>query len=143
MADAAPRLFPYLRYRDAPAAIKFLESAFGFRHGVVLANEDGSIAHAELSYGPSILMLASERDDRYGGRAGQGSVYLVVEDPDAHSERARAAGATITTEVHDTDYGAREYAALDLDGNVWGFGTYRPAAEASEGAESASAPAQV
>jgi len=40
----------------------------------------------------------------------------VVDDPDAHSERARAAGGAIMAEVYDTDYGSREYAARDLEG---------------------------
>jgi uncharacterized glyoxalase superfamily protein PhnB len=139
---AAPTLFPYFRYCDARAAIDFLKSAFGFREGVVIANEDGTIAHAELSYGPGILMLASDREDPYGGHAGQGWVYVVVDDPDAHSERARAAGAAITAEVYDTDYGSREYAARDLEGNVWHFGTYRPAAEQTQATASASSAAE-
>jgi uncharacterized glyoxalase superfamily protein PhnB len=33
------------------------------------------------------------------------------------------------TELHNTDYGSRDYAARDLEGNVWSFGTYRPAVE--------------
>ena len=37
--------------------MEFLEEAFGFRRREVVANEDGTIAHAELTLGPSILML--------------------------------------------------------------------------------------
>ena len=117
-----------MRYRDAPAAIDFLERAFGFQRVVVHPNEDGTIAHAELSWGPSILMLGTDRDDEHGRRAGQGWIYVAVEDTDAHCKRAQEAGAEIVTEVHDTDYGSRDYAARDPEGNVWHFGTYRPAA---------------
>jgi uncharacterized glyoxalase superfamily protein PhnB len=53
---------------------------------------------------------------------------VAVEDVDAHAERAKAAGAEIVRELNDTDYGSREYAARDLEGNVWSFGTYRPTA---------------
>lgn len=123
----APSLYPSLRYRDAPAAIDFLKQAFGFREHERIENPDGTIAHAELSYGPSILMLGSDRDDLYGRRAGQGWLYVAVDDPDAHCAQARAAGATIITELHDTDYGSRDYAARDPEGNTWNFGTYRPA----------------
>ena len=123
----APTIYPSLRYRDAKAAIDFLEEAFGFEKLTVHANEDGTIAHAELAHGPSILMLGTDRDDVYGLRAGQGWLYVAVEAPDAHCERARAAGAEIIVELHDTDYGSRDYAARDLEGNVWNFGTYRPA----------------
>jgi uncharacterized glyoxalase superfamily protein PhnB len=128
MPAEAPTLFPSLRYRDAPAAIQFLKSAFGFQERQVIANPDGTIAHAELSLGPSILMLGSARDDMYGERVGLGWLYVAIDDPDAHCERAQAAGATIVTELHDTDYGSRDYAARDPEGNYWMFGTYRPAA---------------
>jgi uncharacterized glyoxalase superfamily protein PhnB len=127
MAAEAPTLYPSMRYRDAPAAIAFLKDAFGFSEHEVIANEDGTIAHAELSYGPSILMLGSDRDDMYGRRAGKGWIYVAVEDPDAHCANARANGAEIVTELHDTDYGSRDYAARDPEGNFWNFGTYRPA----------------
>jgi uncharacterized glyoxalase superfamily protein PhnB len=131
MPSEAPTLYPSMRYRDAPAAIEFLKNAFGFAEREVYANEDGTIAHAELTFGPSILMLGSSRDgedDLYGKRVGAGWLYVAIEDPDAHYERAKAAGAEIVTELHDTDYGSRDYAARDPEGNLWSFGTYRPAA---------------
>jgi uncharacterized glyoxalase superfamily protein PhnB len=138
MADVAPTLYPAMRYRDAPAAIEFLKDAFGFREREVIANEDGTIAHAELNYGPSILMLGSDRDDPlYGNRAGQGWLYVAVDDPDAHCRRARAAGAEIIAELHETDYGSRDYAARDPEGNFWYFGTYRPAPETTEATSAA------
>ncbi len=128
MTETAPTLYPMMRYRDAPAAIEFLERAFGFTEREVMANPDGTIAHAELSYGPSVFMLGTDRVDPIygGGRAGQGWVYVAVDDPDPHCERARAAGAEIIIELHDTDYGSRDYAARDPEGNFWYFGTYRP-----------------
>jgi uncharacterized glyoxalase superfamily protein PhnB len=129
MSGEAPTLYPSMRYRDAPAAIEFLKRAFGFEEQVVYRNDDGTIAHAQLTYGPSILMLGSDREDPYGKRAGQGWLYVAVEDPDAHCRRARAAGAEVLTELHDTDYGSRDYAARDPEGNVWSFGTYRPVVE--------------
>jgi uncharacterized glyoxalase superfamily protein PhnB len=128
----APTLYPSLRYRDARAAIDFLTTAFGFERHVVYENEDGTVAHAELSYGPSLLMMGSDKDDVYGGRAGQGWLYVAVDDADAHCERARAAGAEIVVDLHDTDYGSRDYTARDPEGNTWSFGTYRPAVEAGE-----------
>ncbi len=130
MTVQAPTLYPTMRYRDAPAAIEFLERAFGFVRREVIANEDGTIAHAELSLGPSILMLGSDRDDPLvGSRAGKGWIYVAIDDPDEHCARARAAGAEVVTELHDTDYGSRDYAARDIDGNLWHFGTYRPAVD--------------
>jgi uncharacterized glyoxalase superfamily protein PhnB len=133
MADQAPTLYPSLAYRDAPRAIQFLQDAFGFRQRVAYPNEDGTIAHAELSLGPSILMLGTDRADPLrGSRAGTGWLDVAVEDADAHCARARAAGATIVAELHETDYGSRDYAARDLEGNLWNFGTYRPAPDLEE-----------
>ena len=135
MAIEAPTIYPSLRYRDAPAAIEFLERAFGFRRHEVIENPDGTIAHAELVYGTGMVMLGSEREDPLTGpRAGKGWLYMVVNDPDRHCETARAAGAEIVTELSDTDYGSRDYAARDPEGNLWHFGTYRPAAIETEAA---------
>jgi uncharacterized glyoxalase superfamily protein PhnB len=50
---------------------------------------------------------------------------VVTDQPDALYERARNAGAQITAEPHDTDYGSRDFAAQDPEGNRWSFGTYR------------------
>jgi uncharacterized glyoxalase superfamily protein PhnB len=51
--------------------------------------------------------------------------YVVTDDPDALFARATAAGAEIIAPLHDTDYGSRDFAAGDPEGNRWSFGTYR------------------
>jgi uncharacterized glyoxalase superfamily protein PhnB len=138
MRTQAPTLYPSLRYRDAPAAVAFLKEAFGFRELQLIENPDGTIAHAELAFGPSILMLGSDRDDRLAGRReGKGWLYVAVDDADAACARARAAGAEIVTEPFDQDYGSRDFVARDPEGNIWSFGTYRPAPVATEDATSA------
>jgi uncharacterized glyoxalase superfamily protein PhnB len=121
-----PTIFPSLRYRDAPRAIEFLVEAFGFQRAMVVENDDGTIAHAELSYGDGMVMLGTDRDDSHGSHVGQGWMYVVVEDADAHYARARAAGAEIVRELEEQDYGSRDYSARDFEGNLWSFGTYRP-----------------
>jgi uncharacterized glyoxalase superfamily protein PhnB len=122
-------IFPSLRYRDAARAIEFLVEAFGFTRHQVHENPDGTIAHAELVYGDSAVMLGSDRGDSYGSEGshvGQGWMYVVVDDADAHYARAVAAGAEIVRELEDQDYGSRDYSARDFEGNLWSFGTYRP-----------------
>jgi uncharacterized glyoxalase superfamily protein PhnB len=123
-------IFPVLKYDDARAAIDFLERAFGFERHAVYDGDDGRIAHAELRLGDEYVLLGStgEGDDRFDQSAGHYSLYVVVEDPDAHHMRAREAGATIERELSDQDYGSREYTARDPEGNLWSFGTYRPSA---------------
>jgi uncharacterized glyoxalase superfamily protein PhnB len=123
-------IFPVLKYDDARAAIDFLERAFGFERHAVHDGENGGVAHAELKLGDEYVMLGStgEGDDRFNQGAGRYSLYVVVEDPDAHYARAKEAGASIERELADQDYGSREYTARDPEGNLWSFGTYRPEA---------------
>lgn len=121
-------IYPALRYRDAAAAIDWLERAFGLERSAVHEGPDGTVAHAELRYGDGMIMLGSEGETpgRFGHHAGQSWQYVVVEDPDEHHRRAEAAGAEIVMELADQSYGSREYSARDLEGNLWSFGTYRP-----------------
>jgi uncharacterized glyoxalase superfamily protein PhnB len=121
-----PAVTPVLRYRDAPRAIRFLEEAFGFKREMVHEGDDGTIVHAELSYGDGMVMVSTETGEPYGPHAGMGWSYVVVEDADAHHARAKAAGAEIVRELEDQDYGSRDYSARDFEGNVWSFGTYDP-----------------
>jgi uncharacterized glyoxalase superfamily protein PhnB len=66
-------------------------------------------------------------EDLHGNHAGQGWVYVVVTDPDAHYARAKAAGAEVLGEPHDAfDGRQRGYSARDPEGNLWSFGTSRP-----------------
>jgi uncharacterized glyoxalase superfamily protein PhnB len=129
---ATATMFPFAQYEDAHAAIDWLCEAFGFVRHEVHEGEDGSVVHAELSRGPSVFMLGSAntglglRTARELG-AVTGGVYVHVEDVEAHYAQARAAGAEIVRELADTSYGSREYLARDQEGNLWGFGTYRPA----------------
>ena len=78
-------------------------------------------------------MLGSVRDDATDGPtpAGQCSAYIVVDEPDALCERVRAGGANVVVDLHDTDYGSRDFAIRDPEGNRWYFGTYRGAPRAS------------
>jgi uncharacterized glyoxalase superfamily protein PhnB len=53
------------------------------------------------------------------------AAYVVTDDPDALFARATAAGARVLMELHETDYGSRDFAVSDPEGNRWSFGTYR------------------
>jgi uncharacterized glyoxalase superfamily protein PhnB len=121
MGDRGPNIYPFMRFADADAALDWLSRVFGFEEHVVYRSDEGVVQHAEMSLGPGIVMFGP------GDPASQG-VYVAVEDADAHYQRAKAAGAEITREIEDTDYGSREYTARDLEGHVWSFGTYRPEA---------------
>ncbi len=126
---------PCLRYRDAPKAIEWLCSVFGFEKHLVVPNDDGTIAHAQLSFGNGMVMLGSatkaqnafdrliEQPDALGGVETQ-SPYLVVADADAVYQRVMAAGGEMA--IKDEDYGGRGFCCRDLEGHVWSVGSYAP-----------------
>ncbi|MGH6819884.1 MAG: VOC family protein, partial [Methylocella sp.] len=130
-------VIPCLRYRNAPAAIEWLCNAFGFEKQAVYPNEDGTIAHAQLTYGNGMIMLGSVLDkesewgrlikqpDEIGGAETQ-SAYVIVDDADAIYVQAKAGGAKIVVEIKDEDYGGRGFSCYDLEGHLWNFGTYDP-----------------
>ena len=128
-------IIPALRYRDANAAIEFLCKAFGFTKHLIVPDNSGGIAHAQLTLGKGMIMLGSARDDEFGRllvpptdatAPTTQSLYLVVSDADVHCEHSREAGATIIIEPKDEDYGGRGYTCRDPEGHVWSFGTYDP-----------------
>jgi uncharacterized glyoxalase superfamily protein PhnB len=129
-ATPLPRtaVWPSLLYRDANAAIAFLVAAFGFEEIVVYRNEDGSVVeHAELRWpeGGGIMLGSARPDSGIASQPpGVGAVYVVVSDPDALYARATAHGATILRELHDQEYGSRDFTASDPEGVIWSFGTY-------------------
>jgi uncharacterized glyoxalase superfamily protein PhnB len=121
-----PTIFPVLSYQNAPAAIEWLGRAFSFEKQVAYPGPDGTIVHAELRrdagvIGISSVAPATEANPWTSVRQG---VYVTVADVDAHCKRAQAAGARIGIPPYDTHYGSREYSAWDIEGHLWGFGTY-------------------
>jgi uncharacterized glyoxalase superfamily protein PhnB len=123
----APNIFPAIRFHDAHAGIEFLTTALGFEADSV-HEDDGAVVHAELGLGEGIVMVGTvgRGDTRLDRTAGNQSVYVAIEDVDAHYQRATQAGAEIERELEDTPYGSREYSARDPEGNRWSFGTYWP-----------------
>ena len=120
------QVWPTLRAHDAKALITFLVDAFGFEETVVYADGD-VVHHAQLSWpeGGGIMLGSVRPGPASSTEAGAFGAYVVTDQPDALCERARKAGAEITAEPHDTDYGSRDFAARDPEGNRWSFGTYR------------------
>ena len=120
------RIIPYLSYADAPAAVEFLSTAFGFEVGMTMEMGEGVLGHAELHLEDNVLMLASVFEEmgqaspqNLGGHHAQVMVY--VDDVDAHHAGAAAAGATILEEPTDQFYGDRSYRAVDPEGHHWVF----------------------
>ena len=120
------KIFPVLRYGDAHAAIDWLTRAFGFDTHEKHDTPDGSVAHAELTLGAGIVMIGSVGPAQPGNPwpAARQGLYVTVTAVDALHDRAKAAGADIVSPLKDQEYGSREFGARDLEGHLWGFGTY-------------------
>jgi len=129
-------IIPALRYRDAVAAIDWLDRAFGFQKNAVYMGPNNTVAHAQLTLGGGMIMLGSVTNgSEYGKNIVQPdeinlretqSPYLVVAVADAVYATAKAAGATIVSDIADMDYGGRAFTCRDLEGHLWSIGTYDP-----------------
>jgi uncharacterized glyoxalase superfamily protein PhnB len=138
------RASPGLRYRDVGAAADWLCRAFGFEKHSVVADDNGYVRYAELSFANSIIMLGAVRgfeiDTFMAQPADVGGVetqccYFAVSDLDEHYLNARAAGCEIAIDIKTQDNGERAYTCRDPEGHLWTFGTYDPWLESGIGAE--------
>ncbi|MCM3923749.1 VOC family protein [Frankia sp. AiPs1] len=122
--DDYPRLCPYLCVDGAAAAIEFYASVLGATERMRLAGPGDKVAHAELAFGDSVLMISDEFPEMgalspasVGGSPVTISLY--VEDVDAAYDRALAAGATAVRPVTDQFYGDRSGQFTDPFGHRW------------------------
>jgi len=127
-----PRISSALFYGDAAKAIEWLGRAFGFETRLKVEGDDGGIVHSELVFGEGVVMVASvsrgprRASPRSLDGANTQSLFVYVDDVEAHCARARGAGAKILSEPKTTDYGEewwvdRGYEAEDLEGHRWYF----------------------
>jgi len=116
-------------YVDPKRAFRWLEQAFGFEPLMVLLDENENIAHSEMTYGDSVVMVGNEWSDDHRSPqslAGKNTQTVHVQlargdDIDGHCERARGAGAEIMQEPSTQFYGDRTYRARDPEGHIWTF----------------------
>ena len=123
-----PTMYPYLSYRDAATALSFLQEVFGFTVSVRWDDSDGTVQHAEATFGEGAVMMGTAEHPSApleGSSVGQG-IYVYVEDVEAHFERAQAGGAGVVYPPENTPWGTRRYRVLDPEGYEWSFGNYRP-----------------
>jgi PhnB protein len=120
---------PYLVIPRCAEAIEFYKAAFDAAETIRMPMPDGSIGHAELKIGDSILMLAS------GGPEWPSTASLTclyVEDCDAVIARAVDAGATLLEPPQDKFYGDRAGSVQDPFGQRWAIMTHKEDLSAEE-----------
>ncbi len=119
---------PAVFYRDAAAALDWLEKAFDFERAMVITDSEGNLVHSEMSFEGGTIMIGAEWTDyvaapgSVGGKNTQCVQVQVKSSVDAHCARAKAAGAEIVRPLEDQFYGDRTYSARDPEGHVWNFG---------------------
>jgi uncharacterized glyoxalase superfamily protein PhnB len=116
-------VLPHVVVQDVAEAIAWFTKVFGFsehyRYG-----DPAAPSGAQIHLGNAWIMLRGAREDCASpGQLGYGtqSLTVFVEDVDAHFQRAKSAGAKIVEELHETEYGERQYGVVDLDGHHWLF----------------------
>jgi uncharacterized glyoxalase superfamily protein PhnB len=135
-AHSAPCVVPMISYEDGIAALEWLRSAFGFRETARLTAADGRLSHGEMEAGDGLIMLASPTPEYRSPKRHRESceqarkwsavpwiidgVLVYVADLDRHLARAKAAGATILSDIEEGPPG-RRYRTEDVEGHRWFF----------------------
>ncbi len=115
--DGYHTVTPWLISRDSARLIKFLETAFKAEPlGDPVYGENGSIEHAELRIGDSVVMLFDTHEDWPDTPAYH---RLFLPDADAAMRRAIKAGGTVVTEMRTMAWGDRMGRVRDPFGNIW------------------------
>ena len=129
--DSYRRVTPALIVRDAAKAIEFYAEVFGATERMRFPRPDGSVAHAEIQIGDSVLIVEDEspylgtQAPPAGGLPGSPVfLFLFVEDVDAAMARAAELGATVKREPQDQFYGDRDGFLVDPFGHGWTVATH-------------------
>src|SRR5262249_8459326 len=122
---------PYLVCLGVDRILGFAKKVFGAEVVVRMAREDGSIAHACIKIGDSMVEMGETQGER--AKVLTAGLHIYVPDVDSVYERAIAAGGKSLHAVREMEYGHREGGVEDPAGVQWHIGTYRSGGYAPEG----------
>ncbi len=127
---------PYLIVKGAAKAIDYYKKVFGATEIMRMPGPNGTVGHAELKIGDSIIMLADEQQGNFRSPEGLGgspvSLMVYVEDVDKTFKQAISSGAKETRAVQDQFYGDRSGNLVDPFGHVWTVATHKEDVSAAE-----------
>lgn len=117
-------ILPHLYYENMDDALVWLTKMFGFVEHFRFALPDGQLHGVMMHHGDAWIMLKNSvptqtSPAKNGVRTQSLSVFL--DDVEEHYRHAKSSGAQIVEELFDTEYGERQYSALDLEGHLWTF----------------------
>ena len=125
MAQSVPDGFrtvtPFVMVAGADQVIEFAQCAFDAKQVQRLDHDDGTVWHAQLQIGDSMIMLGDVRD-KYP--AMPCCIYLYLPDVDATYRRALEAGGEAVIAPADQFYGDRSGGVRDVTGNIWWLATH-------------------
>lgn len=107
---------PWIISRDTAGLIEFVKAAFSGEELGRVYNDDGSIGHAEVRIGDSVVMMFDAKSDWPDT---PGFLRLYVEDADATFQRALQAGAVVVTKLTHLFWGDLVGRVSDPFGNLW------------------------
>ena len=111
---------PYLKLPNAGRLVEFLKNAFGGTETARLTKPDGTLLHAEVRIGDSLVMV-HEAPSHWEPKPS--TLYLYVGDVDATYQRAIEAGGLSVTEPANMYYGDRVACVRDVSENDWWIAT--------------------
>ena len=124
--DSYRRVTPCLTIHGAGKALEFYAAVFGATERMRTPGPGGTIVHAEIQIGDSVVIVDDEDPRRGtkapppGGLAGSpASLFIYVEDADAVIARAAELGATVQRPAEDQFYGDRDGHIIDPFGHGW------------------------
>jgi PhnB protein len=112
---------PFLSVQGAAEAIEFYKRAFGAVERGRMADPKGTVMHAEIKIGDSVIMLA----DATMGPPTQASLHIYVDDVDAAWQKAVSAGAKVEMPLDNMFWGDRYGMLADAWGNRWSLATHK------------------
>lgn len=128
--DTYPRVTPHLTIDGAAGALDFYARVLGATERTRMAMPDGTVAHAEIQIGDSVVMIGDanlpmETDPSPAALGGSPvSLFVYVEDVDDVFERAVKNGATAVSKPEDHFYGDRVATIDDPYGHRWNLATH-------------------
>ena len=117
----ADTVLPHVSYQNLAEAIAWLTRAFGFQEYYRYGSGPSG---GQMWAGKAAIQVRQADDEQRSPKQlgyGTQSLTIFVGDVDAHYAQARASGAKILEEPHETEYGEYQYAAEDLEGHHWLF----------------------
>jgi PhnB protein len=128
-------LTPYLVAADGLALLDFVHKAFDAKEIMRAVMPTG--VHGEVRIGDTTLMMGGGLPGKtFPGTLQPGALHVYVEDADAVTKKAIAAGAALIDELRDQEYGERSSTVKDPHGNVWYIATHQGKSHIPEGLQS-------